>query len=60
MAVEKQLKGWQETFNQVLKATGGLWLIDEKGRFVARKAMKLEDWDREVKRKAKKRKRKKS
>jgi len=59
MEVEKQLREWQETFNQILKATGGLFMIDEKGRFVARKTMKLEEWDKEVKQKTKKKKRKK-
>ena len=56
--VEKQLKGWQETFNQVLKATGGLWFVDEKGRFVARKATSLKEWDKEAKKKTKRKRRK--
>ena len=35
-------------------------LIDEKGRFVARKAISLREWDEEARRKKAKQKRKKS
>ena len=54
------LEGWKKTFNQLLEATGGLFMIDEKGRLVVRKkAMTLREWDKEVEQKTKKKKRKK-
>jgi len=59
-AMRKDLEGWKKIFDQILEATGGLWLIDEKGRFVARKAISLREWDEEARRKKAKQKRKKS
>jgi len=59
-AMRADLKGWKKTFNQLLEATGGLFMIDEKGRLVVRKkAMTLREWDKEVEQKTKKKKRKK-
>jgi len=59
-AMRKDLEGWKKIFDQILEATGGLWLIDEEGRFVARKAISLREWDEEARRKKAKQKRKKS
>ena len=57
MEVEKQLRGWRETFNQILAASGGLFMVDQRGRLIVKKkAMTLKEWDKEVKQKTKKKK----